>query len=137
MTRHNVNSESREGLLHSDHTYPLRPSLDQACRSSTGSDARLDSLDLDAADRSTYKQGQRQSCIPRRPPWSSGYTFEESQANAMRRPARHKGITELLLRWKTCCIITLILALGLIILMGSGTLWVYKSTPVDGVGGFG
>ena len=137
MTRHDVHSESREGLLESDHTYPLRPSLDQAYRSSTGSDARLDSLDLDAADRSTYKHRQRRSCIPKRPPWSSGYTYDENQAKSMRRPARHKGIKEVLLRWKTCCVISLILALGLIILMGSGAFWVYKSTPVDGVGSSG
>lgn len=135
MPRHNVNAESREGLLRSDHTYPLRSSLDHTPRSSTDSNDRLDSLDLDAADKLKYEQQQRRSCLPRRPPWASGYTYDESQARSKRRPARHKGIKEVILRWKTCSIIILILALGLITLTGSGALWVYKSTPKDGVGG--
>ena len=128
-----VNAESREGLLQSEQTYPLQSSLDQS-RSSIDSNDPLDSLDLDAAERSKYEQQQRWSCIPKRPPWSSGYTYEESQDKSMRRPARHKGIKAVFVQWKTCSIIVLILALGLIILMGSGALWVYKAVPLDGVG---
>jgi hypothetical protein len=135
MPRQDVNSESREGLLHSEQTYALQSSLDDACRSSTDSDDRLDSLDLNTADKAKYAQGQKWSWIPRRPPWSSGYTYEESQAKSMRRPARHKGIKDILWRWKTCCVIILILALGIMTLVGTGALWVYKAVPVNGVGG--
>lgn len=132
MPRHSVNAESREGLLRSEQTYPLQSSLDPS-RSSTDSNDGLDSLDLDSADRSKYEQQQRWSCIPKRPPWSSGYTYEESQDKSRRRPAHHKGIKAVFVRWRTCSIIVLILALGLIILTGSGALWVYKSAPKDGV----
>lgn len=131
MPRHSVN-ESREGLLHAEQTYPLQSSFDQT-RSSNDSDDGLDSLDLDAVEKSKYEQQQRWSCIPKRPPWSSGYTYEETQERSMRRPVRHKGIKAVFIQWKTCSIVVLILALSLIILMGSGALWVYKSAPKDGV----
>lgn len=137
MTRQNANSESREGLLHSDNTYALRPSLDQAYRSSTDSIERLDSLDLNPADKSKYDQKHNCSWLPKRPPWSSGYTYEESQARSMRRPARHKGIKEIFVQRKTCIIVTLILSFGLITLMGSGAFWVYNATPVTGVSNLG
>ena len=52
----------------------------------------------------------------------------------MRRPPRKRGFKDVWLRWRTCGIIVLILAFGLIMLVGSGALWVYKSAPVDGVG---
>lgn len=133
MPRHTVNAESREGLLHYEQTYPLQSSLDPN-RSSTDSKDGLDSLDLDPADRSKYGRQQRWSCIPKRPPWSSGYTYEESQDKSTRRSAHHKGIKAVFVRWRTCTIIVLILALGLIILTGSGALWVYKSAPKEGVG---
>jgi hypothetical protein len=133
MTRQNANAESREGLLHSDNTYALRSSLDQASRSSTDSIDRLDSLDLHAAEKSKCDQKHMCPWLPKRPPWSTGYTYEESQARALRRPARHKGIKELLVQRKTCCIVTVILAFGLITLMGSGALWVYNAAPLDGV----
>lgn len=133
MPRHDVNAESREGLLHSEHTYPLQSDRP---RSSTDSDEPLDSLDLNAADRAKYEEQQRWSCIPKRPPWASGYTYEEAQDKSMRRPARHKGIKAVFVQWKTCSIIVLILALALILLMGSGALWVYKAVPKDGVSAF-
>lgn len=133
MPRHSVNAESREGLLQSEQTYSLQSSLDPS-RSSTDSNDGLDSLDLDAADRSKHGQQQRWSCIPERPPWSSGYTYKENQDKSMRRPTRHNGIKGVFVRWRTCTIIVVILAFGLIMLTGSGALWVYKSAPREGVG---
>lgn len=136
MPRLDVNAESREGLLRSDHTYPLRPSLEQAYASTTGSEDRLDSLDLDAADRATPGKRHRWTCIPKRPPWSSTYTYEDNQDKSTRRPPRRRGFKHVFLRWRTLSVIVLILALGLITIVGSGALWVYKSAPTDGVGSF-
>ena len=133
MPRHTINAESREGLLHFEQTYPLQSSWNPS-RSSTDSKDGLDSLDLDDADRSKSGWQQRWSCIPKRPPWSSGYTYEEAQDKSTRRSAHHNGIKAVFVRWRTCTIIVLILALGLIILTGSGALWVYKSAPKEGVG---
>lgn len=139
MTRQE-HQRSREGLLHAEKVEALRPSLEDAYRSSVDSDDRLDSLDLNADDKSRLsKRGKwsKWSWIPTHPPWSSGYTYQHSQRKGQPTPPRRRGLQRWMLPRKTCFLVTLILALGLLAVIGSGALWVYKSAPVDGVRTFG
>lgn len=133
MTRQDIHTDGRESLLRTENTYPLRPSLEDAYRSSTDSEARLDSLDLDAEDKSRHAQRRKWPWVANQPPWSSGYTYADSEAKAHLKPQRRKGMRRWVPSRKTCLVVVLILALGLMTLVGSGALWVYKSAPVDGV----
>ena len=133
MTRPEDYHSSREGLLRTEKTQELRPSLEDAYRSSVDSHERLDSLDLNTDDKSRESRWEKWSWVPNQPPWSSGYTYEDSHKRGQTAPKRKKGIGKWLLPGKTCVIVILILALGLIAVVGSGALWVYKTAPVDGV----
>ena len=141
MAHQENHHDSREGLLKLGSSYPLRPSLEEAYRYSSDSNDRLDSLDLETEDR--IRQSKRasrhpsRSWIPKQPPWSTGYTFQDKQIQAQKHPARKKTLWEWLVPRKTCLLIALILALGLMTVIGSGALWVYKTAPPDGVSHFG
>lgn len=134
MTRQSKHTDSREGLLRTDHVQASRSSLDEAYRSSSDSDKRLDSLDLDAEDKSRQASRRNFSWFSSQPPWSSGYTYKDSQANTEKKALPKKGLERWLLPRKPCFLIALILALGLVTIVGSGALWVYNATPADGVG---
>ncbi len=127
----NKHNSSREGLLRSEKAAALRPSLEEAYRSSLDSDEPLDSLDLNADERSWESKRGKWSCLPTLPPWSSGYTYEHSQHGERPKLSQRP-------RWlsqrKSCFLVVLILALGLLGLVGSGALWVYHTAPNDGVG---
>lgn len=133
MARQEDYHSSREGLLRTEKTQQLRPSLEDAYRSSIDSNERLDSLDLNANDKSRDSRWEKWSWIPSQPPWSSGFTYKDSQNRGETTPKRKKGLGRWLLPRKTCMIVILILALGLMAVVGSGALWVYKVAPVDGV----
>lgn len=134
MVRQRRLSDSHHGLLQSGSIYASRTSLEEAYRSSSDSDDRLDSLELDALDKSRQPSRRNFSLFSKNPPWSSGYTYHDSQAKADKIPPPRKGLKKWQTSRKTCLLITLILALGLVTIVGSGALWVYKSTPPDGVG---
>lgn len=126
-------SESREGLLRAEKAAALRPSLEEACRSSLDSDEHLDELDLNADVKSwdsRWGRWAKRSCLPTRPPWSTGHTYQDSQNKESPNSSR-RG------RWlaqrRSWLIVALILALGFSGLVGSGALWVYSSAPPDGV----
>lgn len=126
-------SESREGLLRAEKAAALRPSLEEACRSSLDSDEHLDELDLNADVKpwdSRWGRWAKRSCLPTRPPWSTGHTYQDSQNKESPNSSR-RG------RWlaqrRSWLIVALILALGFSGLVGSGALWVYNSAPPDGV----
>lgn len=126
-------SESREGLLRAEKAAALRPSLDEACRSSLDSDEQLDELDLNSDDiswDSRWARWSKWSCLPNRPPWSTGYTYQNSQNKENPNSQRHR---RWLARRTSLLIVSLILALGFSGLVGSGALWVYNSAPPDGV----
>ena len=126
-------SESREGLLRAEKAAALRPSLEEACRSSLDSDEPLDELDLNSDDNSwdsRWGRWSKWSCLPTRPPWSTGYTYQNSQNKENPNPLRHR---RWLARRTSLLIVALIVALGFSGLVGSGALWVYNSAPPDGV----
>lgn len=133
MTRQQEHHSSREGLLHAEKAEALRPSLEDAYRSSVDSGDRLDSLDLNADDKSRQSKWGKWSWLPSQPPWSSGYTYQDSQNKGQPTPLRRRGLQRWMLPRRTCFLVTLILALGLLAVVGSGALWVYKTAPVDGV----
>lgn len=126
-------SESREGLLRAEKAAALRPSLEEACRSSLDSDEHLDELDLNSDDNSRdsrWGRWSKWSCLPTRPPWSTEYTYQNSQNKENPNALRHR---RWLARRRSWLIVALILALGFSGLVGSGALWVYNSAPPDGV----
>lgn len=127
-------SESREGLLRAEKATALRPSLEDACRSSLDSDEDLDELDLDGDDKnrwdSRWGRWSNWSCLPTRPPWSTGYTYQDSHSKENPNSSRRR---RWLARRRSWLIVALILALGFSGLVGSGALWVYNSAPPDGV----
>lgn len=126
-------SESREGLLRAEKAAALRPSLDEACRSSLDSDEHLDELDLNADDKpwdSRWGRWAKRSCLPTRPPWSTGHTYQDSQNKENPISSRRRGW---LTRRRSWLIVALILASGFLGLVGTGALWVYNSAPPDGV----
>lgn len=126
-------SESREGLLRAEKAAALRPSLEEACRFSLDSDEHLDELDLNADDKpwdSRWGRWAKWSCLPTRPPWSTGHTYQDSQNKETPNSSRRRSW---LARRRSLLIVALILALGFSGLVGSGALWVYNSAPPDGV----
>lgn len=126
-------SESREGLLRAEKAAALRPSLEEACRSSLDSDEHLDELDLNADDKawdSRWGRWAKRSCLPTRPPWSTGHTYQDSQNKENPNSSRRR---RWLARRRSWLIVALILALGFLGLVGSGSFWVYNSAPPDGV----
>lgn len=129
-------SESREGLLRAEKAAALRPSLEDACRSSLDSDEHLDELDLNADDNlwdsrwGRWRRWSKRSCRLTRPPWSTGYTHQDSQNKENPNSSRQR---RWLARRRSWLIVALILALGFSGLVGSGALWVYSSAPPDGV----
>lgn len=136
MTRQEEQHGSREGLLHAEKAEALRPSLEDAYRSSVDSDDRLDSLDLNSDDKSRQSKWGKWSkwpWIPTQPPWSSGYTYQDSQKKGQPTTLQRRGLRRWILPRRTCFLVTLILALGLLAVVGSGALWVYKVAPADGV----
>lgn len=125
--------ESREGLLRAEKAAALRSSLEEACRSSLDSDEHLDELDLNASDKpwdSRWGRWAKRSCLPTRPPWSTGHTYQHSQNKGNPNSSRRRGW---LARRRSWFLVALILALGFLGLVGSGALWVYNSAPTDGV----
>lgn len=129
-------SESREGLLRAEKAAALRPSLEEACRASLDSDEHLDELDLNADDNpwdsrwSSWGRWCKWSRLPTRPPWSTGYTYQDTQNKENPNSSRRRTW---LARRRSWLIVALILALGFSGLVGSGALWVYNSAPPDGV----
>ena len=132
MTRKEEHNSSREGLLRT-HSLPLRPSLEDAYRSSVDSDDRLDSLDLNAEEKARLTRRGKWSWIPTQPPWSSGYTYQDSTNKKQPASRRIKERRGWLWQRKTCLIVTLIVSLGLMTVVASGALWVWTTAPADGV----
>lgn len=126
-------SESREGLLRAEKAAALRPSLEEACRSSLDSNEQLDELDLNADDKpwdSRWSRWAKQLRLLTRPPWYTGYTYQDSQNKENLYSSRRRSWLARRISW---LIVALILALGFSGLVGSGALWVYNSAPPDGV----
>lgn len=124
MTRQEELKGSRHGLLQAI----------EANRSSSDSEYGLDNLDLDAVEKSKQASRHNGSWFSKRPPWSSGYTFDHNQDEVDRELLGRKRLKGWHRSRKTCFLVILILALGMITVVGSGALWVYKSAPRDGVG---
>lgn len=130
MKRHEQHDGSREGLLDAGTNIPLRPSLEQAYKSSSEFGEHLEDLDLlDENDQKYNKRG--------RWPWGRKNTRDNTYGHDRKatheRPSRMKRLGRCLWPRRTCLIITVILLGGFSVLVGGGGLWVYKSAPADGV----
>ncbi len=121
---------SREGLLRSESPIPLRPSLEQAYRSSSEFGEELDELDLH--EELKTKKNKRA-----RWPWSQNrapiYLNVNNPVARPQRPSRMRRIKNCLWPRRTCLLITVILLGGLVGLIAGGGFWVYKTAPPDGV----
>ena len=121
---------SREGLLRSESPIPLRPSLEQAYRSSSEFGNDLDEVDLHEALRPKKNKRARW-------PWSQNrapiYLNVDTYDAKPQRPSRMRRIKNCLWPRRTCLIITIILLGGLLGLIAGGGFWVYKTAPHDGV----
>lgn len=128
MTRTNGQSPTREGLLHDR---PQQKFHDDAQRSSTESDRRLDELEL---HDSHPKQGMLARWAQR---WFGKYQAAEQSykdRNDTRRGRLRKQKSRgCCSRYKICFITTGVLLALFLLLSGSGAFWVYKSAPKDGV----
>lgn len=121
---------SQEGLLHSESPIPLRPSLEQAYRSSSEFGEDLDELDLH--EELKPKKNKRA-----RWPWSQNrapiYLNINNPVTRPQRSSRMRRIKNCLWQCRTCLLITVILLGGLVGLIAGGGFWVYKTAPQDGV----
>ena len=122
---------SREGLLRSGSPIPLRPSLEQAYRSSSEFGDELDDLDL-------HEELKPRKNKRARWPWSqnqaSSYVNVNNHNAALQKPSRTRRFKSCLWRRRTCLLVTTILLGGLFGLIAGGGFWVYKTAPHDGVG---
>ena len=121
---------SRKGLLRDESPIPLRPSLEQAYRSSSEFGDELDDLDLHEELRPKKNKRARW-------PWSQNqaptYLNVNDQNARPRRPSRMRRIKNRLWPRRTCLLVTVILLGGLFGLIAGGGFWVYKTAPHDGV----
>ncbi len=122
---------SREGLLRSDSPIPLRPSLEQAYRSSSEFGGELDELELH--EELKPKKNKRG-----RWPWSQNrapiyLNINNPDARQPQQASRTRRIKNCLWPRRTCLLVTVILLGGLLGLIAGGGFWVYKTAPHDGV----
>ena len=121
---------SRKGLLRDESPIPLRPSLEQAYRSSSEFGDELDDLDLHEELRPKKNKRARW-------PWSQNqaptYLNVDDQNARPGRPSRMRRIKNRLWPRRTCLLVTVILLGGLFGLIAGGGFWVYKTAPHDGV----
>ena len=121
---------SRRGLLRDESPIPLRPSLEQAYRSSSEFGDELDDLDLHEELRPKKNKRARW-------PWSQNqaptYLYVDDQNARPGRPSRMRRIKNRLWPRRTCLLVTVILLGGLFGLIAGGGFWVYKTAPHDGV----
>ena len=121
---------SRKGLLRGRRSTALRPSLDDAYRTSSELGEELDELDLlDESANGT----KRENGLSRRR--GKKHTYEGLTALKRTSHSRLRSIGKGLRprSWKTCLMVTAILVGGLIVLLFSGGYFVYRNAPKDGV----
>ena len=115
---------SHEGLLQSRKNDPLRPSLDEAYRSSSEDDD-LDGLDmLQDADEGGWKNADMSRNTSR--------AYEKIGPRQEKR-GQMRRIGRLCWSCRTCLIVTFVLLTLLFIGAGGSGYWIYKKAPEDGV----
>jgi beta-glucosidase len=114
MARRNEAQRSRERLLTSQESIPLRKSLDDAYRSSSDSD--LDSADFLSTD----------------PLYSTRDASSNNAATAYDTSARLAGLRRTFARRSRCLIITLVVLIIFWSILAAGGFWAYKKAPPNG-----
>ncbi len=125
--------DSRKGLLEAREKAPLRTSFEAVYRSSTDDDQELDELDHlhnDGTSFGKYGVMRRHRRVESGAPFG---TYQTDKYSAPHRPSWLGMVGRCLRPRTTCMIISAILLGGLILLLGGGGLWVYKTAPEDGV----
>ena len=130
MTSQEDHERSQQGLLHRDN-YPVRPSLDGASRASSESIGGFHEFDTSPKRHSRFRNGRPWPWAPKfrriisgeRPPWAS----EER----IRSHAKRAKIC--FCQRRTCQIIMAVVIAGLLVLLGLGVFYLYKTAPEDGV----
>lgn len=125
---------TRQGLL-KENSIPLRPSVDQAFRSSSELGSEYDELHFDQDQETKFRNGKRWPWIAkfRRIISGSGPAYDEGEGRRVQRPSRRSKIRAICWRWRICLIITGILLTGIIVFLSGSALWIYKTAPEDGV----
>lgn len=128
------NEDHRHRHLHSaSESVPLRPSLERAYRSDSGSEDEFSDLDVAPDGNPQYKNRRKWPWTARfRRIISGGEPNDEHEGKARRRsppPSRARGWCW---RRRYCLINTGILLAGLITVLSGGAFWVYKTAPKDG-----
>lgn len=129
------NENHRHRHLHSaSESVPLRPSLERAYRSDSGSEDEFSDLDVAPAGNPQYTNRRKWPWTARFRRIISGEEPNSEHAGKARRrsppPGRTRGWCW---RRRYCLIIAGILLAGLITLLSGGAFWVYKTAPKDGV----
>ena len=121
---------SREGLLRSESPIPLRPSLEQAYRSSSEFGDELDELDLHEELKPKKNKRARWPWSQNRAPLFPNANHQDARPQRLSRTRR---IRNCLWPRRTCLLVTVILLGGLLGLIAGGGFWAYKTAPQDGV----
>lgn len=132
MARRKDLGGSREGLLRSKGTIPLRRSLEEAYRSSS-EDEELEELELLQEGGTSQRKSRTRYRDEANSMNSSTLAYEK--ATDMRGHTRSllRRIGSSLRPRRTCLIITFIMLAGLITLLTGSGYWIYKNAPADGV----
>ena len=124
---------SRQGLL-KENSIPLRPSVDQAFRSSSELGDDYNELQFDQDHETKFRNGKRWPWVAKfRRIISGGGPAYEGERRHVERPSRRSKIRACCWRRRICLIVTGILLTGVIILLSGSALWIYKTAPEDGV----
>ena len=136
MTSHEDLDHTRQGLL-KENSIPLRPSVDVAFRSprsSFESTHSFDELQFDQDKATKFRNGKRWPWVAkfRRIISGEGPAYQGERRH-VQRPSRTARIRGCCWRKRVCLIITGVLLAGFIVLLSGSALWVYKTSPEDGV----
>lgn len=122
---------SREGLLAAHKDTPVRASSEEDYDSSSELGQELDDLARVEGEKPEYKTHNEQR---RRQRLESGVSPLSNNTRYPQQPSLLRKIGRWLWPQSTCLIIAVVLISGSLLLIGGGGLWVYKTSPRDGVG---
>ena len=125
---------TRRGLL-KENSIPLRPSVDQAFRSSSELGSEYNELQFDQDHETKFRNGKRWPWIAkfRRIISGDGPAYDDGERRNVQRPSRRSRVRAFCWRRRICLIITGIFLTAIVVLLSGSALWVYKTAPEDGV----
>ena len=132
MSRQDKLNDSREGLLSAQEDVQLWASSEEAYESSSELGQELDELDPLNGEKQEYIKPDGQRRRPRLEFGVSPLSYKSSKHSQLSSLLRELG--RCLWPRSTCLLIAVILIVGSLLVIGGGGLWVYKTTPPDGVG---